>query len=84
MIFRCIGQHQSNHDNGGPHLYISDRLYINFFESSSNEITCTITSVVYANYVDSKVLLSVVTIIQCLEIRNFAEEHHSYVIKTVS
>ena len=48
-----------------------------FFKSSNNGITCTITSVVYANYVDSTVLLLAVTIIQYLKIRNFAEEHHS-------
>ena len=62
-----LGQRQSNHDNGGPHLYISDRVWSNFFESSNNGITCTITSVVYENYVDSTVLLSAVTIIQYLK-----------------
>ena len=42
------------------------------------------TSVVYANYVDSKVQLSAVTIIQYFKIRNFAEEHHSLLDKIVS
>ena len=60
--------------NGGPHLYISDRICSNFFKSSNNGMTCTMTSVVHANYVDSTVvLLSAVTIKQYLKIRNFAE-----------
>ena len=41
---------------------MSDRACSNFFESSNNGITRTITSVVYVYYVDSTVLLSAVTI----------------------
>ena len=48
-----------------------------FSKQADNGITCTITSVVYANYVDNTVLLSAVTMIQYLKVRNFAEEHHS-------
>ena len=48
-----------------------------FLKQADNGRTCTITSVVYTNYVDSTVLLSAVTIIQYLKIINFAEEHHS-------
>ena len=65
-------------------VYISDKVCSNFFESSNNVITCTITSVVYANYVDSTGLLSAVTIIQYLKMRNFVEEHHSLRDKNTS
>ena len=59
------------------YMYISDRVCSYFFESSNNGITCTMTSVVYANYVGSTVLLSAVKIIQYFKTRNFAEGHHS-------
>ena len=48
-----------------------------FSKQADNGITFTITRVVYANYVDSTVLLSAVTMIQYVTIRNVAEEHHS-------
>ena len=48
-----------------------------FSKKADNGITCTITSIVYANYVDSTVLLSAVTIMQYLKMINFAEEHHN-------
>ena len=48
-----------------------------FSKETDNGITCTITSVVHANYVDSTVLLSAVTMIQYVKIGNFAEEHHT-------
>ena len=51
---------------------------------ADNGIACTITSVVYANYVDSTVLLYAVTIIQYMEIRTFRRNITAYVIKTAS
>ena len=57
---------------------------VTFSKQADNGITCTITSVVYANYVDSTVLLSVVTIIQYLKIRTLRRNITAYVIKTVS
>ena len=46
-----------------PHLHTNDRVRLNFFEQADNGITCTITSIVYAKYVDSTVLLSAVKIL---------------------
>ena len=51
-----------------PHLHTNDRIRRNVFEQADNGITCTITSVVYANYVDSTVLLSAVTILDLYSI----------------
>ena len=55
-----------------------------FSDQADNGIACTITSVVYANYVDSTVLLSALTIIQYLKIRTLRRNITAYVIKTVS
>ena len=57
---------------------------ITFSKQADDGITCTVTSVVYANYVDSTVLLSVVTIIQYLKIITLRRNITAYVIKTVS
>ena len=54
-----------------------------FSKQADDGITCTITSVVYENYVDSTVLLSAVTIIQYLKIRTLRRNITAYVIKTV-
>ena len=51
-----------------------------FSKQADIGLTCTTTSVVYANYVDSTVLLSIFCysrLIQYLKIINFAEEHYS-------
>ena len=53
-------------------------------KQADNGITCTITSVVYANYVDSTVLLSAVTIMQYLKMKTLRRNITAYVIKAVS
>ena len=55
-----------------------------FSKQVDNEITCIITSVVYANYVDSTLLLSAVTIIQYLKIGTLRRSITAYVVKIVS
>ena len=61
-----------------------------FSKQADNGITCAETSVVYANYVNSTVLVSAVTtiiflyIIQYLKIRTLRRNITAYVIKTVS
>ena len=53
-----------------------------FSKQADNGITCNITSVVDANYVDSTVLLSAVTMIQYLKNRTLRRNITGYVIKT--